>query len=174
MIATVFRPENIHKIDKTHNEITQKTSVASAKSDHQKTIKQLILNACRQEGSNAFATRITCLTDGANNCWSIANSLKFCCKTLVNVLDWFHITKRFTIINNNVDVVFKEQLEKMTYFLWHGNTESALERLIKLQSGLEDEKLLSRQQDSMNILIGIKITLQIIRNDKQLDRHLQA
>ena len=37
MIATVYRPENIRKIDKNHNEIMQKTSVASALSDRQKT-----------------------------------------------------------------------------------------------------------------------------------------
>jgi hypothetical protein len=49
MIATVFHPENIRKIDNYHNEITQKTSVASALSDHQRTIKQLVLNACRIE-----------------------------------------------------------------------------------------------------------------------------
>ncbi len=48
MIATVYRPENIHKIDKNHNEITQKSSVASALSDNQKTIKQLVLNASRK------------------------------------------------------------------------------------------------------------------------------
>jgi hypothetical protein len=152
MIATVFRPENIHKIDKTHNEITQKTSVASAKSDHQKTIKQLILNACRKEGSNAYTTQITCLTDGANNCWSIANSLKPYCKKLVNILDWFHITKRFTIINNNVEVSVKEKLEKVKWFLWHGNVESALERLLQLQFGLKDEKLLPQLQELYDYL----------------------
>lgn len=54
MIATVYRPENVRSIDKYHNEITRKTSVASALSDHQKTIKQLVLNTCRKEGSNAL------------------------------------------------------------------------------------------------------------------------
>lgn len=147
MIATVYRPENIRKVDNHHNEITQKISVASAVSDHQKTIKQLVLNACRKEGSNARITQITCLTDGANNCWSIANSLKPFCKELVNVLDWFHIAKRFTIINNSIDIGFKEQLEKVKWFLWHGNAENALERLAQLQSGVEDEKLSSALQE---------------------------
>ena len=55
MIATVYCPDNIRRIDKHHNEITQKTSVASALNDHQKTIKQLTLNACRKEGMNARA-----------------------------------------------------------------------------------------------------------------------
>lgn len=147
MIATVFHTENISKIDKNHNEITQKSSVASALSDHQKTIKQLVLNACRIEGGNASVTQITCLTDGASNCWSIAHSLKPYCKELLNILDWFHITKRFTVINNGVDIDFKEKLEKVKWFLWHGDAKNALERLAQLQSNAKGEKLLSNLED---------------------------
>lgn len=143
MIATVYRPENIRKVDKNHNEIIQKTSVASALSDRQKTIKKLILNACRKEGCHEHVTELTCLTDGASNCWSIANSLKPYCKGLITVLDWFHITKRFTIINNRTDSGFKIKLEKVKWFLWHGNAKSSLERLAQLQSQIDDEKLLS-------------------------------
>ena len=143
MIATVFRPENINKLDKHHNEITKKTSVASALSDHQNTIKQLVLNACRQEGSNAKTTELTCLTDGASNCWSITNSLKPYCKKLTNILDWFHITKRFTIINRSLDSEDKERIEKVKWFLWHGNAENALQRLVEIQADFTDEKLLS-------------------------------
>lgn len=141
MIATVYRPENIRRIDKHHNEITQKTSIASALSDKQKTIKQLTLNACRREGLNARVTQLTCLTDGANNCWSITNSLKRYCKELISVLDWFHITKRFTVINNRIDLDFKERLEKVKWFLWHGETKEALQRVSQLQDDTEDEKL---------------------------------
>ena len=147
MIATVYSLKNVCKIGKHRTKISQKTSVASAISDHQKMIKQLVLNACRKEGSNAHITQITCLTDGASNCWSIANSLKSCCKQLINVLDWFHITKRFTVINNIVEVGFKEKLEKVKWFLWHGKVENALERLSQLQSGLEDVKLSSALQE---------------------------
>ena len=148
MIATIYRPENIRKIDKHHNEITQKTSVGSALSDSQKTIKQLVLNACFKEGSNAQVTKLTCLTDGANNCWSITSSLQPYCKELINVLDWFHITKRFTIINNRItDVDFKNKLDKVKWFLWHGEAESALTRLTSLQSKINDEKLISDFQE---------------------------
>ena len=142
MIATVYRPENIRNIDKGHNEIMQKTSVASALSDRQKTIKQLILNACRKEGCHELVTELTCLTDGASNCWSIANSLKPYCKEFITVLDWFHITKRFTVINNRADSDFKNKLDKVKWFLWHGNAKSALERLEQLQMEMKDEKLL--------------------------------
>jgi len=147
MITTVFCPENIRKVDKHHNEITQKTSVASALSDNQKTIKQLVLTACRKEGTNARVTQLTCLTDGASNCWSIAHSLKPYCKKLITILDWFHITKRFTIINNRVDDGFEEKLEKVKWFLWHGNAKNALERLNELQSAISEEKLVSDLQE---------------------------
>lgn len=147
MIATVYRSENIRIIDKHHNEITQKTSVASALSDEQKTIKQLILNACRKEGLNTRVTQLTCLTDGAKNCWSITDSLKRYCKESISVLDWFHITKRFTVLNNRVGSDFKERLEKVKWFLWHGKPEDALRRLSQLQSDTKDEKILLDLQD---------------------------
>lgn len=141
MIATVYRPEHVNHIDKYHNEIVQKTSVASALSDNQITIKKLVLNACKKEGSNACITELTCLTDGASNCWSITHSLKPCCKKLINVLDWFHITKRFTVINHRVDNDFREKLEKVKWYLWHGNVSSSLEKLTQLQLTIKDEKL---------------------------------
>lgn len=53
MIATVFSPDNIQRVDKNHNELVKKTSVGSALNDNQKTIKQLAMNACRKEGANA-------------------------------------------------------------------------------------------------------------------------
>ena len=147
MIATVYRPENILQVDKNHNEIIQKTSVASALSDHQKKIKQLTLNACRNEGCHANITQLTCLTDGANNCWSITNSLKPYCKELINVLDWFHITKRFTIISRTIGSDNKEKLEKVKWFVWHGNTKNALERLSELLDIIVDEKLTAALQE---------------------------
>lgn len=147
LIATVFRPESIRRVDKNHNEITQKTSVASALSDEQKTIKQLVLNACYKEGSHAQITQMTCLTDGASNCWLISHSLKPYCKNLINVLDWFHITKRFTILNKSIDSSIKEKLEKVKWFLWHGKAENALQRLTELQLLVTDENLSSRLQE---------------------------
>lgn len=50
MITAVYRPENIRRVDKHHNEINRKTCVASALSDRQQTIKTLAINACRKEG----------------------------------------------------------------------------------------------------------------------------
>ena len=93
MIASVYRPENLVEIDKHHNAISAKTSVASALNDGQVTIKKLILNACIAEGMSSKVTKLTCLTDGANNCWSITKTLSPHCKEIEEILDWFHITK---------------------------------------------------------------------------------
>jgi hypothetical protein len=65
---------------------------------------------------------------------------------LINVLDWFHITKRFTIINNRVDDTFKEKLEKVKWFLWHGKVINTLERLTQIQTDVKDNRLLSDLQ----------------------------
>ena len=140
MIATVYDPNNLKVIDKNHNEITQKTSVASAISDEQKTIKQLVFNACRKEGIHSKVTTLTCLTDGANNCWSITNTLKPYTKTIVNVLDWFHITKRFTVINNTLNDSLKDRLTKIKWHLWHGDAKTALERLNTFIKDVTEEK----------------------------------
>ncbi len=153
MIATIYRPENIQQIDKHHNEITKKTSVASALSDKQKTIKQLVKNASLKEGAHPEVTELTCLTDGANNCWSITNTLKLLCKTLVSVLDWFHITKRFTIINNTIDKEYEERLGNVKWHLWRGKSKTALNRLTSLINDVESgtvKTLLSELQDYIN------------------------
>ena len=140
MIATVYNPKNIRSIDKNHNEIYKKTSVASALSDKQETIKQLIVNACRTEGSHSNLTTLTCLTDGANNCWSITNTLEPYVKTFISILDWFHITKRFTVINNCIHCHLKERLDKVKWHLWHGKSETALNRINTLINDIDDEK----------------------------------
>lgn len=141
MIGTVYRPENLRVIDKHHNEITKKTSVASALSDKQKTIKNLVLNACKKEGMNSKVTQLTCLTDGASNCWSITKTLGAHCKKLEQILDWFHITKRFTVIKNSIDTHLKGSLDKTKWHLWHGNHKDSLIKINKLMDVVSSKKL---------------------------------
>jgi len=70
MVATVYRPESLKSIN-GRNEITDKTTVASAKDDAQATMKQLFLAACITQGM-AIKSTVTCLADGADNCREIA------------------------------------------------------------------------------------------------------
>jgi len=141
MVGSVFKPENLVFVDKHHNEIIQKTSVASALSDNQKTIKQLVLNACKKEGMSSKITKLICLTDGANNCWSITKTLKAHCKESEQILDWFHITKRFTVIRNSINEELKNSLDEVKWCLWHGNYEKVLLKIDQLIKIVSTEKL---------------------------------
>ena len=116
-------------------------------SDEQKAIKQLIVNACRKEGMNSKVTTLTCLTDGAKNCWSITNYLKSYAKKIINVLDWFHITKKITIISKTIQQDLKPRLDKVKWHLWHGNSKKALSRLNEIISDVSDETTGKRLAD---------------------------
>ena len=59
---TAFQEGKLKFVDKNHNIITSKTIVASAKDDTQKTIKNLLKNACMVQGMDK-ETIITCLAD---------------------------------------------------------------------------------------------------------------
>lgn len=144
MTATVYRPENLRIVDKNHNEITQKTSVASALSDQQITIRQLVKNACHSEGMHAELTSLTVLTDGASNCWSVVQALRKECREFSTVLDWFHITKRFTILTNIISHAGQDRLEKVKWHLWHSHGDKALERLSELMQDTPDESAMEK------------------------------
>tara|TARA_B110000503_G_scaffold120799_1_gene183781 strand:- start:24 stop:1355 length:1332 start_codon:yes stop_codon:yes gene_type:complete len=129
MIATVYKPENLKRINKSHNIIEAKTIVASAKSDEQNTMKALFRNACIEQGMGE-RTSIVCLADGADNCKSIAYSISKDCKDMTYILDWFHISMKFQNIAIPEDNI--ELLSNIKWNLWHGNCNKALERLTEL------------------------------------------
>lgn len=126
MIATVYRPESLVTVNKNQNEIVDKTTVASAKDDSQKTMKQLFIAACLTQGMSEKST-VTCLADGADNCQDIANSIKEHCNNVIYILDWFHIGKRFQ--NISIPSEHREKYKHIKFNLWHGNVDNALKRL---------------------------------------------
>ena len=126
MVATVYQPTNVSLVNKSHNEITSKTIVASAKDDAQATMKRLFKVACVSQGMGT-KTLVTCLADGADNCRAIANSIIGHCNTMVYILDWFHISMKFK--NITIPEQHKELFAKIKWHLWHGNPEKALLRL---------------------------------------------
>ncbi len=142
MVATVYNPTNLVLVNKSHNEITSKTIVASAKDDAQVTMKRLFNGACISQGMGA-ETSLVCLADGAVNCKAIADSIASYCKTMVYILDWFHISMKFK--NIAVPVQYRELFDKIKWHLWHGNPEKALLRLDefkKLKAIAIDDSLL--------------------------------
>jgi len=113
--------------------------VASAKNDHQASIKKLVKNACKKQGMN-LSTKITLLTDGAKNCWSVASALEDECKEIVKVLDWFHIGKKFKNAEHVIPDELKEEYEASKWCLWHGDSSSSLIKLNILKDKLKNEK----------------------------------
>ncbi len=138
MVATVHRPTNIVSIDKNHNSIISKTSVASAKDDKQTTMKALFKRACKAQGMSN-STTVTCIADGADNCWDIAQSIKSECKEVVYILDWFHIAMRFQ--NIAIPEGHEFLFNKVKWHLWHGKPMTSLMRLEQLKSLIEDQSI---------------------------------
>jgi len=139
MVATVYCPENIQYVNRNHNELTSKSSVASAKDDHQETMTLLFKRACASQGMTQKTT-VTCLADGADNCWSIAQSIKDDCEKIVCILDWFHISMKFK--NIAIPEEHCEFYEKIKWHLWHGDSEISLDKLEDLQKLISDNKTL--------------------------------
>jgi len=139
MVSTVYDPKNIEIVDKNHKHITNKTTVASAKQDNQATMKALFKNACKMQGMNKD-TKLVCLADGADNCWSIVDSIEGDCKEILRILDWFHVSMKF---KNNSSAIAEEDTElydKVKWNLWHGNAEKAIIRLEALCQKTNDAK----------------------------------
>jgi 2-succinyl-5-enolpyruvyl-6-hydroxy-3-cyclohexene-1-carboxylate synthase len=90
---------------------------------------------------------LTCLTDGANNCWSITKTLKSHCKKLEQILDWFHVTKRFTVIRNSINDELKDSLDEVKWCLWHGNHQKALLKINELIAIVGTDKLTKLLQE---------------------------
>ena len=134
MIATVYKPEKLKQVNKSHNIIEAKTIVASAKNDEQNTMKALFKNACIEQGMGCD-TSVTCLADGADNCKSIAYSIYQDCKNMTYILDWFHISMKFQNIAIPTENI--ELYNNIKWNLWHGNCDKALERLAELMKTKE-------------------------------------
>jgi hypothetical protein len=150
MLATVHRPENLQYVDKNHNAITSKTIVASAKDDDQVTMKTLLKSACRAQGMTKQSS-VTCLADGADNCWSIAHSISNDCLEITFVLDWHHIAMKFK--NIAIPEEQKALYDKVKWHLWHGKSESGLIRLEQLKCLIKDESIV-RKLDKLSTYIN--------------------
>ncbi len=77
---------------------------------------------------------VTFLTDGGDTVRDLTDGLN---PLAEHILDWFHITMRLTVLNQMAKGVsvqdkgeeFEKELERMKWFLWHGNVYKALQVL---------------------------------------------
>lgn len=141
MVVSVHNPKNLRLVNKSHNIISSKTTVASAKDDKQETIKLLFKNACKTEGMTK-ETNLTCLADGAEDCKSIADSILSHCNKVTYVLDWFHIAMKFQ--NIAMPEEFSELFDQVKWNLWHGNSDKSLQRLDELKLKITDHSLITK------------------------------
>lgn len=153
MIATVFRPEDLISKSNGRNEIKKKISVASAKKDSQQCIKKLTENACLRSGMTK-KTRITALTDGAKNCWSIINSLSEGCAEINKVLDWFHIGKKFKERELSIPEELRELYNKGKWHLWHGRPKTGIIRLNQLITLLSDKDAIKKVKELIRYIVN--------------------
>lgn len=163
LTAVIYSPKNVVYPEKKSksagiNEvprgvITSKHCAASALNDNLVTIKRQTSVAALKQGMTA-KTKITALCDGANNCWNVVQSLEKECNSIVKILDWFHIAKKFQ--NISLPKYLSEKLDKAKWCIWNGKFEEGLDRfgdiiantrsktmkdrLIKLQGYLQNNK----------------------------------
>jgi len=146
LLAVVYRPESLLRIDQQHREIESKSCALSAEDDNLTTMKTYLLNAARKQGM-VENTKLTALADGALNCWAAILSLAPHCQQLICILDWFHIAMKFQNARSAVAEAFKDALERVKWSLWHGKAESALSQLKMLMMNVKDSKKRSKLED---------------------------
>ena len=74
-------------------------------------------------------TQLTCLADGADNCWSVVELAKKESKSVLEILDWFHIAKKFKNTESAVMGDKTAELDGAKWHLWHGNSKKAIDKL---------------------------------------------
>ena len=109
LTSVIYNPKNVRyptkdekKLlddnDPPRGEILSKHCAASALDDDLSTMKTQTLVAARKQGLTVETT-VTALCDGASNCWNVVSVIEEQCGTIVKILDWFHIAKRFQNIS---------------------------------------------------------------------------
>jgi ribosomal protein S27AE len=144
LTSVVYQPKNVvFKENTARGEITQKHCVASALDDEQVTIKQLTLIAAQKEGLS-FETNVTAICDGARNCWNVIEHLSAHCRSIVYILDWFHIAMKFKNLGHCDTAEFDKKIEHIKWCLWNGNTTLFYKRVDELMNEIDNEKMLKK------------------------------
>ncbi len=87
---------------------------------------------------------VTFLTDGGDTVCDLTEGLN---PLAEHILDWFHITMRLTVLNQMAKGVpdqekgeaFEKDLERVKWFIWHGNVYKALQVLEDLAWDIDAE-----------------------------------
>jgi hypothetical protein len=153
MTAVIYRPENVIKSKKQAGRIISKHCAASALADDQEYMKKALLVAAKKQGLSSDS-HVIALCDGADNCWSIADSLRNHCSSFVGILDWFHIAMKFK--NIALPKTQKTILEKAKWCVWQGKIDSATDRIEKLIAKIKNSTRVAKLTKLKNYLVNNK------------------
>jgi hypothetical protein len=91
-----------------------------------------------------------------------------------HLLDWFHITRRLTVLQQQtkslraeqeeVGIAASKQVESIKHLLWHGNAEEALDRLVNFMMDLD--LIRKRSPSAEKLAAGVAEFEAYIRNNK--------
>ena len=60
------------------------------------------------------------------------------CKSVVRILDWFHIGKKFKNTESVISENHKDQFDRAKWCLWHGDAKKALLKLNSIKNDLTE------------------------------------
>ena len=153
LTAKIYNPEAVINIGKDRTKIIDKTCIASAKNDKNKTMKLLVTMATKKQGLTSD-TKVTVIADGAKNCWDATEILSKECGEVEYILDWFHITKKFQPLLNHLTGEEKAKVESIKWNLWHGKHDKALEKLSEALKYFSDKNVTSKLKHIQTYLIS--------------------
>jgi hypothetical protein len=152
MTSVIYRPEALQQNKKgTRNYLSEKSCAASAKDDGQKEIISNTIVAAIRQGLTCN-THVTALCDGADNCWSVVESLRDLCGKMTCILDWFHISMKMD--NIALSGQLKTKFIRVKWHLWRGNHEAAITRLEQLMELTEKESTLNKIKKFKNYVLN--------------------
>jgi len=166
MVSTCYNlDDRILCPDKKHR-IIKKICVASAKSDYQVSIKALTKNACEQLGLSQ-ETKVTALSDGAKNCWSITNSIAPFCKEVTKILDWYHIRKKFQECEDRVSPRWKKRIRMEKWHLWMGYQKKTMIGLNFIRAQLRNRIAVNKVNELIKYLGNNQLNLTNYRKKQE-------
>jgi hypothetical protein len=144
IVSVVYKPESVEANKQgTRNHITSKNCAASIKNDNQAHIINNTIVAALKQGLSEN-THVTALSDGAQNCWNVAEAIEPLCGSITYILDWFHLAMKFE--NISLPKQLKEQLLNIKWYLWRGEVDNAMIRFNEILSITKEEKHYDRIQ----------------------------
>ena len=141
LTSVVYRPDSIKSNKKgTRNYLFNKSCAASTTEGEKEIIENTIIAALKEGMTEK--THITTLSDGARNCWNIAEALKPLCKGMTCILDWFHLSMKMQ--NIALPEELKVKFLRIRWHLWRGNVKAAIIRTNQLIEKISNNKIVKK------------------------------